>query len=76
MTQIRSNLSVALAPPLRPFQPKDADTVARLNDMASGGILLTVWKRMAGTNGDPWEQGRHQQFEPKVSGIELPDLRH
>ncbi|SEW18238.1 Acetyltransferase (GNAT) family protein [Cognatiyoonia koreensis] len=68
MTQIRSSLSVALAPPLRPFKPEDADTVARLNDMASGGMLLTVWKRMAGTNGDPWEQGRHQQFEQIESG--------
>lgn len=68
MTQIKANQSVALAPPLRPFKPEDADTVARLNDMASGGILLTVWKRMAGTNGDPWEYGRLQQFEQIKSG--------
>ncbi len=68
MKQIRPNLSAALVAPLRPFKPQDADTVARLNDMASGGILLTIWKRMAGKEGDPWEHGRLQQFEQIKSG--------
>ena len=68
MTQTRPNQSGALAAPLRPFKPEDADTVARLNDMASGGMLLTVWKRLAGTNGDPWEHGRLQQFEQLEAG--------
>ena len=68
MTQIMSNLSAALVAPLRPFKPEDADTVARLNDMASGGILLSIWERMAETDGDAWEHGRLQQFEQIKSG--------
>lgn len=68
MTQTTPLASVPLTPPLRRFKPEDADTVARLNDMASGGILLTVWARSAGSNGDPWEQGRLQQIEQMETG--------
>lgn len=57
-----------LAPPLRPFHADDADTVARLNDMASDGILYSVWSREAGPDGDPWEQGRLQQIEQMNAG--------
>lgn len=54
--------------PLRPFHPDDADTVARLNDMASGGLLLSTWTKAAGDGGDPWEQGRLQQIDQMNSG--------
>ena len=68
MTQVKLNLSSALGAPLRPFKPEDADAVARLNNMASGGILLSIWERMAETDGDPWDHGRLQQFEQIKSG--------
>lgn len=59
---------VPLAPPLRPFRTDDAAIVARLNDMASGGILQSVWVRNAGSHGDPWELGRLQQIEQLNAG--------
>lgn len=61
-------MSVELTPPLRPFHPGDADTVARLNDMASDGLLLSQWAKAAGSAGDPWEQGRLQQIDQMNSG--------
>ena len=53
---------IPLAPPLRPFRREDAAVVARLNDAASGGIVLTVWQEKAGAEGDPWEVGRLRQI--------------
>ena len=64
----QSSVSVPLVPPMRPFQSEDASTVARLNNMASGGILLSNWNRTAGTDGDPWEVGRLQQIDQMKSG--------
>jgi ribosomal protein S18 acetylase RimI-like enzyme len=61
-------MAAALPPPLRPFHPDDADRVARLNDMASGGLLLTQWANAVGGSGDPWEQGRLQQIDQLNSG--------
>ena len=61
-------MSDSLSPPLRPFHPDDASTVARLNDMASGGLLFSTWATAAGTAGDPWEQGRLQQIDQMNSG--------
>lgn len=58
----------ALEPPLRHFHPDDADAVARLNDMASGGLLLAQWTDEAGSAGDPWELGRLQQIDQMKSG--------
>ncbi|WP_170844802.1 GNAT family N-acetyltransferase [Aliiruegeria lutimaris] len=46
----------------------DAATVAQLNDMASGGLLLSGWIRKAGSDGDPWELGRLQQIDQMNSG--------
>ncbi|MBY6162533.1 GNAT family N-acetyltransferase [Mameliella alba] len=68
MPQTKAVVPVPLAPPLRAFQVGDAATVARLNDMASGGILLSVWNRKVGPGGDPWEEGRLQQVEQMNSG--------
>ena len=61
-------MSDSLNPPLRPFHPDDANTVARLNDMASGGLLFSTWVTAAGSAGDPWEQGRLQQIDQMNSG--------
>ena len=61
-------MPVALTPPLRPFHPDDADTVARLNDMASGGLLFAQWTNAVGDVGDPWEQGRLQQIDQMNCG--------
>ena len=63
-----ATVSTVLTPPLRPFRPEDAPTVARLNDMASGGLLLSQWTEGAGVSGDPWEQGRLQQIDQMNSG--------
>ncbi|UWR21276.1 N-acetyltransferase [Sulfitobacter sp. S190] len=60
--------SAIITPPLRPFRPDDAYTVARLNDMASGGLLFNTWEKAAGEDGDSWEQGRLQQIEQVNSG--------
>lgn len=68
MSRAKAVVPIPLAPPLRPFRSDDAAAVARLNDMASGGILLSGWTRNAGTNGDPWEQGRLQQIDQMQSG--------
>ncbi|MBV7394482.1 GNAT family N-acetyltransferase [Mameliella sediminis] len=68
MPQTKAVVPVPLAPPLRAFHVDDAATVARLNDMASGGILLSVWNRKVGPGGDPWEEGRLQQVEQMNSG--------
>lgn len=61
-------MPIELPFPLRPFQPDDADTVARLNDMASGGLLFFTWSKAAGDDGDPWEQGRLQQIDQMNAG--------
>lgn len=61
-------MSAALSPPLRPFHPDDADIVARLNNMASGGLLFSIWNKVASNNDDPWEQGRLQQIDQMNSG--------
>lgn len=58
----------ALTTPLRPFHRNDANTVARLNDMASGGLLFCTWAKAVGSDGDPWEQGRLQQIDQMKSG--------
>lgn len=58
---------IALSPPLRPFRPGDEAVVARLNDIASGGLVLTVWQQMVG-DGDPWARGRARQLERMESG--------
>lgn len=68
MSLAKSLAPVPLAPPFRPFRTDDAATVARLNDMASGGILLSTWIRKAGAEGDPWEEGRLQQIDQMTSG--------
>lgn len=64
-------MSVPLSPPLRHFDPADASIVARLNDMASGGLLFSTWAKAAGDAGDPWEQGRLQQIDQMNSGWEI-----
>lgn len=64
-------MSVPLSPPLRHFDPADASIVARLNDMASGGLLFSTWVKAAGDAGDPWEQGRLQQIDQMNSGWEI-----
>lgn len=69
MPQVR--IPIALNPPLRLFKPEDANTVARLNDMASGGLLFSTWTKAPGNNGDPWEQGRLQQIHQMNSGWTL-----
>lgn len=61
-------MPIELYPPLRLFHPDDADTVARLNDMASGGLLFSTWVKASGDGGDPWEQGRLQQIDQLTSG--------
>lgn len=53
---------ILLAPPLRPFRREDAAVVARLNNAASGGLLLHHWQEKAGAQGDPWEIGRLRQI--------------
>ena len=53
---------IPLAPPLRPFRREDAAVVARLNNAASGGLLLHHWQEKAGAEGDPWEIGRLRQI--------------
>ena len=53
---------IPLAPPLRPFRREDAAAVARLNNTASGGLLLHHWQEKAGAEGDPWEVGRLRQL--------------
>ncbi|MEM9740695.1 MAG: hypothetical protein AAF829_12610 [Pseudomonadota bacterium] len=53
---------IPLAPPLRPFRRDDAAVVARLNNAASGGLLLHHWQEKAGAEGDPWEIGRLRQI--------------
>ena len=62
-----AQVPVSLAPPLRPFRPGDEDVVARLNDMASGGLVLTVWAQLA-KDGDAWAHGRKRQLERMESG--------
>lgn len=64
-------MSLSLSPLLRPFDPDDANIVARLNDMASGGLLFSTWVKAAGDAGDPWEQGRLQQIDQMNSGWEM-----
>lgn len=61
-------MSISITPPLRLFHPDDARTVARLNDMASGGLLFAQWTKSVGDAGDPWEQGRLQQIDQMNSG--------
>ncbi|TCS63175.1 acetyltransferase (GNAT) family protein [Primorskyibacter sedentarius] len=61
-------MPIATIPPLRLFHPEDATTVARLNDMASGGVLFNIWTKATGEDGDPWEQGRLQQIDQVNSG--------
>ena len=68
MTTTKTKTQLPLAPPLRLFKTGDASTVAKLNDMASGGILLSTWERKAGPAGDPWEIGSRQQLEQINSG--------
>jgi ribosomal protein S18 acetylase RimI-like enzyme len=53
---------IPVAPPLRPFRREDAAAVARLNNAASAGLLLTLWQEKAGAEGDPWEIGRLRQI--------------
>ncbi len=53
---------IPLAPPLRPFRREDAAVVARLNNAASGGLLLHHWQEKAGAEGDPWDIGRLRQI--------------
>ncbi len=64
-------MPIELTPPLRPFHPDDADTVARLNDMASDGLLLSQWTNGADSADDAWEQGRLQQLAQMNSGWEM-----
>ncbi|WP_068109157.1 GNAT family N-acetyltransferase [Tropicimonas marinistellae] len=68
MSLTEAEVPVPLTAPLRPFRTDDAAIVARLNDMASDGILLSVWTRKAGPDGDPWEEGRLQQIEQMNTG--------
>ena len=58
-----ATVPVALSPPFRPFQPEDASVVARLNNMASHGLVLSVWQRHVGPDGDPWAHGSKRQIE-------------
>lgn len=62
-----AEVPIALEAPLRPFRPGDEEVVARLNDMASGGLVLTVWQQME-TDGDPWAFGYRRQLERMNSG--------
>lgn len=59
---------IPLTPPLRPFRAEDAPAVARLNDMASMGLVLHVWTGLVGPDGDPWEHGRKRQIARMESG--------
>lgn len=62
-----ADVPISLEPPLRPFRSGDEEVVARLNDMASDGLVLTVWQQLAG-DGDPWAFGHKRQIERMMSG--------
>lgn len=52
-----------LPPPLRHAGPDDAGAMARLNDMASDGLALHGWTRLAAAGADPWAVGRQRQLQ-------------
>ena len=68
MPRNQASVPILLSPPFRPFRTEDAATVAKLNDMASGGILRSVWALKAGIEGDLWAEGRRQQIDQMADG--------
>lgn len=61
---------IHLSPPLRRLEPRDADIVARLNDMASHGLVLTVWEGMREAGESVWDVGRRRT----LARMQRPEL--
>ena len=61
-------MSVELSPPFRMAHADDADTLARLVNMAGDGIPLHLWTGWAADGQDPWEIGRSRQAEKAAKG--------
>ncbi|WP_068116652.1 GNAT family N-acetyltransferase [Tropicimonas marinistellae] len=68
MSHAEASIPIDLAPPLRPFRNDDAAVAARLNEMASDGLALRVWRDMAAEGEDPWAVGRRRQIERVANG--------
>jgi ribosomal protein S18 acetylase RimI-like enzyme len=55
-----------IKPPFRRATSEDADSLAKFIEFASEGLALYLWRKIAGTEHDPWSIGRERVLSGAV----------
>jgi ribosomal protein S18 acetylase RimI-like enzyme len=55
-----SHVMQLIQPPFRPATLADTGTLAEFAELASEGLAVYLWSKLAGTGSDPWNVGRER----------------